>query len=89
MKIGFDAKRAFHNFRGLGHYSRNLIDGLNNSYDDLDLFLFSPESSSEMTLSWAESLIAKVGLVENWRWEAASAKSRSMSIFDRFDSIKI
>ena len=48
MKIGFDAKRAFHNFRGLGHYSRNLIDGLNNSYDDLDLFLFSPDNLEEL-----------------------------------------
>ena len=25
MRIGFDAKRAFHNFRGLGNYSRDLI----------------------------------------------------------------
>ena len=56
MKIGFDGKRAFHNFRGLGQYSRNLIDGLNNSYEDLDLFIFSPEASNESTISWGESL---------------------------------
>ncbi|MDC0253636.1 glycosyltransferase family 4 protein [Bacteriovoracales bacterium] len=79
MKIGFDAKRAFHNFRGLGHYSRNLIDGLNNSYDDLDLFLFSPESSSEITLSWAESLKrTEIIFPENYLSKKCSSLWRSL-----------
>jgi hypothetical protein len=26
MKIGFDGKRALHNLRGLGNYSRTLIE---------------------------------------------------------------
>ena len=28
MKIGFDAKRAYQNFTGLGNYSRDLIENL-------------------------------------------------------------
>ncbi len=42
MRIGFDAKRAFHNFRGLGNYSRTFIDGLLQFYPENQLFLFTP-----------------------------------------------
>jgi glycosyltransferase involved in cell wall biosynthesis len=42
MKIGFDAKRLFNNFTGLGNYSRALVYGLNEFYPENDLFLFTP-----------------------------------------------
>ena len=32
MKIGFDAKRYFHNFSGLGNYSRDLVNGIINNH---------------------------------------------------------
>jgi len=32
MKIGFDAKRAYQNFTGLGNYSRDLIEHLIKEY---------------------------------------------------------
>jgi len=57
MRIGFDAKRAFHNSRGLGNYSRNLIDGLDQSFDDLSLFLYSPASRNKSFVEWGNSLI--------------------------------
>lgn len=41
MRIGFDAKRAFHNFRGLGNYSRDLIRILQER-TDTELVLFNP-----------------------------------------------
>jgi len=34
MKIGFDAKRAFLNASGLGNYSRNTLNALNNYSPD-------------------------------------------------------
>jgi glycosyltransferase involved in cell wall biosynthesis len=43
MKIGFDAKRAFHNFTGLGNYSRTLIETLATYYPTDELHLFSPK----------------------------------------------
>jgi glycosyltransferase involved in cell wall biosynthesis len=46
MNIGFDAKRAFHNQTGLGHYSRTLIDSLARFYPDNKYFLFNPKRSS-------------------------------------------
>ena len=42
MKIGFDAKRAFHNYSGLGNYSRLLINSLSNLYLDNQYFLYTP-----------------------------------------------
>lgn len=42
MKIGFDAKRAFNNFTGLGNYSRFVIDGLAAYYPDNEYLLYTP-----------------------------------------------
>ncbi len=47
MKIGFDAKRAFHNHTGLGHYSRNLINALCTYFPDHQYYLFNPRKSSD------------------------------------------
>lgn len=43
MKIGYDAKRLFTNFTGLGNYSRSLIHHYHKAYPADELFLFSPE----------------------------------------------
>ena len=43
MIIGFDAKRAFHNFTGLGNYSRTLIDTLAHFYPENSYCLFTPK----------------------------------------------
>ena len=46
MRIGFDAKRAFFNFSGLGNYSRNTIQYLNQHYPENEYFLYIPRQSS-------------------------------------------
>ncbi len=47
MKIGFDAKRAFMNYSGLGNYSRSVIESLAQYYADENYFLFTPEIKNE------------------------------------------
>lgn len=42
MKIGFDAKRLFTNFTGLGNYSRSLVSDYHRFIPDDDLILFTP-----------------------------------------------
>lgn len=42
MKIGFEAKRAFHNNTGLGNYSRQIIQDLNQFYPDNEFYLYTP-----------------------------------------------
>lgn len=43
MRIGFDAKRAFHNKTGLGNYSRGLIHALAENFPDENYFLYNPK----------------------------------------------
>lgn len=53
MKIGFDAKRAFHNNRGLGNYSRDLIRILQENTSD-ELVLFNPKSKKREDVTITE-----------------------------------
>ena len=46
LRIGFDAKRFFHNQTGLGNYSRTLIRNLAQYYPDFQLFLFTPSRTN-------------------------------------------
>jgi glycosyltransferase involved in cell wall biosynthesis len=46
MNIGFDAKRAYHNQTGLGHYSRVLVHSLAQYYPDHEYYLFNPKRSA-------------------------------------------
>jgi glycosyltransferase involved in cell wall biosynthesis len=51
MNIGFDAKRAFHNGTGLGHYSRSLLHSLDEYFPEHRYFLFNPKASSAFTVT--------------------------------------
>ena len=60
MKIGFDAKRAFCNSRGLGNYSRGTIAALTRLRPDNEYFLFTPEIEPQFeNLSFQNSTIIK------------------------------
>ena len=50
MNIAFDAKRAFHNTRGLGNYSRDLIRILQ-EHKVGRLFLFNPKPAKTQRLT--------------------------------------
>jgi glycosyltransferase involved in cell wall biosynthesis len=42
MRIGFDAKRAFNNYSGLGNYSRYIISNICRFYPENECFLYTP-----------------------------------------------
>lgn len=46
LKIGFDAKRLFHNHTGLGNYSRTLVRDLQRLYPQHEYHLFTPKISN-------------------------------------------
>ena len=52
MKIGFDAKRAYQNFTGLGNYSRGLIEHLIKEYSENEYYLFAPKDSENSRLDF-------------------------------------
>lgn len=43
MKIGFDAKRLFNNFTGLGNYSRHVVKILAENFPQKQLYLYTPK----------------------------------------------
>ena len=47
MRIGFDAKRAFKNFTGLGNYSRFILSSLSHNFPEHDYLLFTPKVQKE------------------------------------------
>jgi len=47
LRIGFDAKRLFNNFTGLGNYSRTLVQNLSEQYPDHQYYLYSPQVRKE------------------------------------------
>jgi len=51
MNIAFDAKRAFTNGTGLGHYSRTLITSLAEYYPRHEYFLCTPKATSRFNTS--------------------------------------
>jgi glycosyltransferase involved in cell wall biosynthesis len=56
MKIGFDGKRALHNLRGLGNYSRTLIKSLDIHFPENEYLLFSTDASNDELREWGDSL---------------------------------
>lgn len=55
MRIAFDAKRAYHNCRGLGNYSRDYIRLLSQYEPDGEYFLFNPRHPSAVRMPDYES----------------------------------
>ena len=64
MKIGFDAKRVFHNNRGLGNYSRDLIRILQeNTSDELVLFNPKPKKRDDITITKQTKIITPLSFL--------------------------
>ena len=55
MTIAFDAKRAFHNARGLGNYSRDTIRLLSSFYPENNYLLFNPKDKKNILFPLAEN----------------------------------
>ena len=51
MRIAFDAKRAFHNGTGLGHYSRTLLHSLANAFPQYQYYLLNPKPASLFSIT--------------------------------------
>lgn len=65
MKIGFDAKRLYNNFTGLGNYSRTTIDILTEYVPQHQYFLYTPKvTKNEVTLPYLQSANCRTCLPE-------------------------
>lgn len=54
MRIGFDAKRAFSNFTGLGNYSRSTLKLLTELHPEHEYFLYNPRVPDEHQIKFLD-----------------------------------
>lgn len=50
MRIGFDAKRLYNNFTGLGNYSRTLVGNLHHYFPENEYYLYTPKIKRDVTV---------------------------------------
>lgn len=69
MRIGFDAKRAFLNFTGLGNYSRYVMDLVMRSHPGHSYVAYSPKPPRGRAVPFADSLpdLEKAGPSGLWK----------------------
>lgn len=68
MRIGFDAKRIFHNHTGLGNYGRNLVAGLETWYPEYEYLLFTtPNPEVSFQPQKAKIIYPDLALSGLWR----------------------
>lgn len=77
MKIGFDAKRAFCNYRGLGNYSRNAFSALTEYFPDNEYYLFTPETKQAfagLSFPHSQKITPSTSLFPNY-WRSYGCKN--------------
>lgn len=73
MKIGFDAKRLYCNFTGLGNYSRAIVKNFFDFYPNKKYYLYTPQVKENLETSFFlqnpqfQTHVAKTFLKSYWR----------------------
>jgi glycosyltransferase involved in cell wall biosynthesis len=78
VRIGYDAKRLYNNFTGLGNYSRFIVDGIHSSFPEEDIYLFTPkvtnhpevkvyQNDSSLTTILPSHILQQLKLGSYWR----------------------
>ena len=82
MRIGFDAKRAFHNSRGLGNYSRTLLQGLSSYSSENKYFLYTPKPSVKLMHLFPENILKgfQIRFPKGFSWNIAPSLWRSFGL---------
>ncbi|AGA78969.1 glycosyltransferase family 4 protein [Echinicola vietnamensis] len=81
MRIGFDAKRAFKNFTGLGNYSRFILKSLSDNFPANNYYLFTPvrgRKSTEVSIACENDNQKIVLPTDMWKLPVMSSAWRSL-----------
>ena len=87
MKIGFDAKRIFHNATGLGNYSRDLVRILSTYHPSNIYYLYNPKPKRIHRLKLQPSM--KEVMPDSWLWKKLSSLWRQRAIISQIKSNNI
>lgn len=78
MRIGFDAKRIFHNRTGLGNYGRDVIRILSDHLPDYDLVLYNTKPPKANQYEEYQSM--NVVYPQSWFWKKFNMLWRLMGV---------
>jgi glycosyltransferase involved in cell wall biosynthesis len=88
MKIGFDAKRFFHNSTGLGNYSRDFIRTLSTFFPDNNYILYNPKKSNRQ-FSNPNGIVVTEAIPDSLLFKKLSSLWRSTFINSQLKKDKI
>ena len=89
MRLAFDAKRAFQNHTGLGHYSRTLITSLAKDFPQHEYYLMAPKRTSLFQYADLKDVftVTPTGIAKNfkalWRsnWVVTDLKKLRINLY--------
>lgn len=87
MRIGFDAKRVFHNGTGLGNYSRDLLRILAEFYPENSYFLYNPKKAKKLRFTLSGNQVEV--LPQSKLWKKLSSIWRQKAIVKQLIEDKI
>jgi glycosyltransferase involved in cell wall biosynthesis len=67
MKIGFDAKRIYHNTSGLGNFGRDLVRILSEFYPNNIFNLYNPKFKTVKRLQLKDNIVEKLPVKKIWK----------------------
>lgn len=83
MRIGYEAKRIFHNSSGLGNYGRNLIRALSKYLPENEYYLYNPKEATKPFAEFLPNVKEVLPSVKNslyanlWRQRLVSDRAKS------------
>lgn len=93
MNIGYDAKRFFNNFTGLGNYSRFIVDAVSRYYPDNQYYLYSPKVKShpeiDQIVSRDQVHVIKPGTIGSISFLKSIWRSWGMSMHPTMNALDI
>lgn len=89
MRIGFDAKRIFHNTTGLGNYSRDLLHILSNFYPKNSYLLYNPKKRSNDRYKLSDNNTEVFPKSKFWNFFSSLWRQRAIVKQLKEDKIKI
>jgi glycosyltransferase involved in cell wall biosynthesis len=90
MRIGYDAKRAFKNFTGLGNYSRSLINMMFDFFPVNNYYLYTPPYNNSLDCAFLDKNNVNVRMPKGlWRFFHSIWRSFGLSAQIKRDNIDI
>ena len=89
MRIGFDAKRAFNNYSGLGNYSRYIISNISRFHPKNEYLLYTPKIADVDLFHEPEGTIIKLPRTKIGKYSTSYWRSFRLSHWLENDAVDI